>query len=326
MAIIQETEIGINKEILLKMYRDMYLIRVFEETLYYLFLKRNMPGTMHQYTGQEAIAVGFCHSLRKEDYITSTHRGHGHCLAKGANLNEVMAEIFSKKTGCNHGMGGSMHLADYDTGILGANGIVGGGIPIATGAGLSIDLRGTDQVVVCFFGEGAANTGAFHEGINLAAVWDLPVIFVCENNLYQVSTHISQTMKIPNVAHRAEGYGIKGIVVDGNDVIEVNRIAEEVITMARGGKGPTLVECMTYRYKGHSRFEPGNYRPNGELSYWQERDPLKVFRVQVHKHIREEELTAIEKDVKEKIEESILYAEEGPDINPEDISAMVWSI
>ncbi|MCL5102993.1 MAG: thiamine pyrophosphate-dependent dehydrogenase E1 component subunit alpha [Armatimonadetes bacterium] len=320
-----DTRSSVDKAKLLQVYRGMYLIRAFEETIYRLFLTRSMPGTIHQYNGQEAVAVGFCESLRPDDYITSTHRGHGHCLAKGAKLNEVMAEIFSKQTGCCRGMGGSMHLADFDAGILGANGIVGGGIPIATGAGLSIALRGTEQVAVCFFGEGASNTGSFHEGINMAAILNLPVIFVCENNLYQVSLHMSRAMKPRQVAHRADAYGIPGVVADGNDVLEVMQVAQEAISTARRGGGPTLVECMTYRHRGHSRFEPGNYRPKEEVAEWMERDPLKVFRSRTGGFIAEGELASIEQRIDEEMEQAVAYADASPDVDSDEFSRMVYA-
>lgn len=318
--------VPMGKDGLLRMYRGMYIIRHFEETLYYLFLNRSMPGTMHQYTGQEAIAIGFCESLKAEDYITSTHRGHGHCLAKGANLNEVMAEMFSKKTGCCRGMGGSMHLADFEVGILGANGIVGGGIPIAVGAALSIDNKGSDQVVVCFFGEGASNTGSFHEGINMAAIWKLPVIFVCENNLYAVSDHVRDTMKVEHVADRASAYGIPGETIDGNDVLVVYEHARRAIARARQGNGPMMIECMTYRHRGHSRFEPAHYRPKEEVSAWLARDPLKVFREHtvVENDITEKELQAIEEEVKKQMEAAVAYAEQSPEIDPGEIIPMVY--
>jgi len=319
--------VSLEKEKLLQIYRSMYLIRAFEEILYYLFLNRSMPGTMHQYTGQEAVAVGFWRNLREDDYITSTHRGHGHCLAKGVNLNEVMAEMFSKRTGCCHGMGGSMHLADFNVGILGANGIVGGGIPIAVGAGISINLRGTGGVVICFFGEGATNTGAFHEGVNLAAVWSLPVVFVCENNLYQVSMRMNETMRVKRICDRAAAYGIPGVRVDGNDVLKVDEVAKKTIAKARSGKGPILVECMTYRHRGHSRFEPAHYRSKEELASWLERDPLKVFRRRLlpASNITEEELVSIEKEVKEAMDRAVSYAEGSPEVDTAMIESMVYA-
>jgi len=225
------------KTLALTLYRQMVQIRRFEEELFRLFLKRPMPGSMHQYIGQEAVAVGVCAHLAKEDYVTSTHRGHGHCIAKGVEIKAIMAEMFAKKTGCCKGMGGSMHIADFGVGMLGANAIVGAGIPIATGAGWSCKARYPGRVSVAFFGEGAANEGAFHEGINLAAVWRLPVVFVCENNLYNFSVHYKKTMLLDNVADRAAAYGIPGQVVDGMDLLAVYGAAGEAIKRARQGDG-----------------------------------------------------------------------------------------
>ena len=210
----------VEKEQAFSLYQQMVRIRRFEEELYQLFLKRPMPGSMHQYIGEEAVAVGVCAHLTREDYVTSTHRGHGHCIAKGVDLNAIMAEMFAKKTGCCKGLGGSMHIADFSVGMLGANGIVGAGIPIATGAGWACQLRYPGRVSVVFFGEGAANEGAFHEGLNLASVWNLPVVFVCENNLYNFSVHYKKTMVLDNVADRAVAYGIPGRVVDGMDLVD----------------------------------------------------------------------------------------------------------
>ncbi|MDH5532610.1 MAG: thiamine pyrophosphate-dependent dehydrogenase E1 component subunit alpha, partial [Candidatus Bathyarchaeota archaeon] len=236
---------------MIEVYRKMLEIRRFEEKVYDLYGENLVPGTIHLYAGQEAVAAGVCANLRSDDYITSTHRGHGHCIAKGAQLKRVMAEILGKKTGYCSGKGGSMHIADFSIGMLGATAVVGAGLPIAAGAGLSIRLRKTDQVVACFFGEGASNQGTFHEGINMAAIWKLPVLFVCENNLYAMGTRQSIVMAIENVADRATAYGIPGVVVDGNDVMAVYEAAREAVERARSGKGPTLMECKTYRHKGH---------------------------------------------------------------------------
>ena len=256
----------------------MVEIRRFEEKLYHLFSTRDMPGSMHQYNGEEAVAVGVCAHLSASDYITSTHRGHGHCIAKGADIRAVMAEMFAKSTGCCRGMGGSMHIADFSVGMLGANGIVAAGIPIAVGAGLTCQVKGEGRVSVAFFGDGAANEGAFHEAVNLAAVWRLPVVFVCENNVYGFSTHYRRVMLLENIADRASAYGIPGVVVDGMDLRGVHAAAGEAIRRARGGEGPTLLECKTYRYMGHSRFEPSSYRTKEELVEWKKRDPIALFR------------------------------------------------
>lgn len=307
------------KDTLVRMYKKMYEIRSFEKELYRLFLAGSMPGTVHQYTGQEAVAVGVCENLRKNDYLVSTHRGHGHYIAKGGSLNKMMAEMFAKKTGCCKGMGGSMHLTDISVGILGSTAIVGSGIPIATGAALSSKLRGTGQITVCFFGDGAANTGAFHEGINLASVWRLPVIFICENNLYGFSTPFRRTSLIENIADRASSYGIPGIVVDGNDVLAVYKVAKEAIGKTRE-EGPTLIECKTYRYRGHSRFEPAKYRPKKEIEEWQKKDPILRFKSRLtNLGIPENKIESIEKKVQATIKDSVEFAKRSPDVKPQEI-------
>ena len=250
---------------LVKLYRRMLLIRRYEDHLYRLFLQGLVPGTLHQCQGQEAVAVGVCAALRVDDVIFSTHRPVGHLLAKGASIAAITAEIWGKATGCAGGKGGQMHLVDVAVGAMPSNAIVGANIPIATGAAIGFRLRGLDRVAVSFFGDGAANIGTFHEGINLAAVRKAPVVFVCENNLYAASTHMSLTTGITDIADRAKGYGIPGAVVDGMDVIAVYRSAAEAVRRARAGEGPTLLEYKTYRYPGHSRGDPGNYRNRQEM-------------------------------------------------------------
>ena len=298
----------------------MVEIRAFEEKLYYLFSTRDMPGSMHQYNGEEAVAAGVCAHLSAHDYITSTHRGHGHCIAKGADLNAVMAEMFAKTTGCCRGMGGSMHIADFSKGMLGANGIVAAGIPIAVGAGLSCQVQGRGHVAVAFFGDGAANEGAFHEAVNLAAVWKLPVVFACENNVYGFSTHYRQTMAVDDIAVRAGAYGIPGAIVDGMDLLAVYDAAGEAVGRARAGEGPTLLEFKTYRYRGHSRFEPSTYRSKDELAEWKLRDPLASFRTVLLSNLgaTEAEVAGIETAVAAAIEESVRFSEQSPDPEPDD--------
>lgn len=316
-----------NKDKLIRMYRRMQEIRIFEEKLYYLFLNRSMPGTIHQCVGQEAVAVGVCENLQKDDYITTTHRGHGHYIAKGGSLKELMAEMFAKKTGCCKGMGGSMHIAKLSVGILGTGGIVGAGVPIATGAALSAKLKGTKQVVACFFGDGAVNTGAFHEGVNLAAIWRLPIIFVCENNLYAFSTPINQTTLVKNLADRASGYGIPGIVVNGNDILAVHKFAQGAIQRARIGQGPTFIECKTYRHKGHARFDPAKYRPDEEIKEWLDKDPVLRFKNYLVRLgiLTNEEVGDIEEEVKKEIEEAAMFAEESPDPEPTDFLRYIYA-
>ena len=314
-------------EKLIEMYRKMLEIRQFEEKVYELYGQNLVPGTIHLYAGQEAVAVGVCANLRKEDYIVSTHRGHGHCIAKGADLKRVMAEILGKKTGYCRGKGGSMHIADFSIGILGATGVVGAGIPIAVGAGLSIKLRGTDQVVACFFGDGASNQGTFHEGINMAAIWKLPVLFVCENNLYAMGTRQSRAMLIENISERAAAYGIPGVTVDGNDVLAVYEAAKEAVERAKRGEGPTLIECKTYRHKGHSRMDPATYRSKEEVEYWLRKDPIPRFRDRLLEMgiLTEGEAKKIEEEVLREIEEAVKFALESPYPEPEEALKDVYA-
>lgn len=298
-----------DRELYLAMYRKMVLIRTFEDRLYFLFLNTPMPGTMHQYNGQEAVATGVCSALRNDDFITSTHRGHGHALAKGADLKGAMAEMFARDTGVCRGMGGSMHIADFRVGMLGANGIVGGGLPIAAGAALAAQLRGTDQVAVAFMGDGAANEGSFHESVNLAAVWKLPVVFVIENNLYAYSVRVSEAFPTEHIATRAAAYGIPGKIVDGQDVLAVYDASRLSVERARAGSGPSLIECKTYRYKGHARFDPATYRPKAEEE-WKKRDPIKLWAARLNESgmAGEEELQAIHLAVRKEVDEAVDFA------------------
>ena len=292
------------------LYAAMYRIRRFEEEVFEFYKRGLMPGLAHLYIGEEAVAVGACAALRKDDYICSTHRGHGHLIARGADTNKMMAEILGKVTGYCRGKGGSMHIMDKSLGILGANGIVGGGIPMATGAGYSCKYRGTDQVSVCFFGDGASNEGTFHESINMAAAWDLPVIYIIENNHYGISVDIDRVTKEHDLSKRAMGYGIEGITIDGNDVELVRDTVAHAVEKARQGGGPTLIECKTYRQHGHNGNDPGAYRKEGELDYWKSRDPLKLFKAKGY--LSEEELSAIEKEIDEEIRLACKFAEESP--------------
>ena len=268
----------IEKEKLIDMYRTMLRIRTFEERVSKEFAAGNIPGFVHLYIGEEAAATGTCANLRPDDYITSTHRGHGHLIAKGGKTEQMMAELYGKETGYCKGKGGSMHIADTEIGILGANGIVGGGIPVAGGAAISAQMRGKDQVVICFLGDGASNRGTFHEGINMAACWDLPIVYVIENNMYAEKTRISDTCRLPNVSDRASAYGIPNVTVDGNDVIAVYEAVSEAIARARKGEGPTLVECKTYRWHGHYEGDAQTYKPKEEVEEWMQKDPIVTFR------------------------------------------------
>ncbi len=315
-----------SQEQLLKMYQVMVTIRHFEDRLYQLFLQGLVPGTLHQYQGQEAVAVGVCSALKHDDIIFSTHRPVGHGIAKGMTLRSIAAELMGKADGCAGGKGGQMHLTDISVGMMPSNAIVGANIPIATGAALGFKLRGEERVSVSFFGDGAANIGAFHEGINLAAVKNAPVVFICENNMYAASTHISLTMKIENIADRAASYGIPGKVVDGMDVIAVREITQQAVDRARLGNGPTLIEAKTYRFMGHSRGDPGKYRAKDELDTWQSRDPIPGYRSYlIEEGIVTQTLELIEKSVDEEIEDAVKYALAAPDPDPSDTYSHVYA-
>ena len=300
----------IEEKTLTYLFEKMLEIRRFEEKVWDLFGRNLIPGTLHLYIGEEATAVGVCANLRDNDYITSTHRGHGHCIAKGARVDKMMAELLGKRTGYCKGKGGSMHVADARVGILGATAVVGSGIPIAVGAGLSCKLRKTDQVVACFFGDGASNNGTFHESLNMAAIWKLPVIFVCENNLYAMGTRISNVTAIGNIAQRAIAYGIPGLTVDGNDAVAVFQAAREAVDIARKGEGPTLLECQTYRHKGHSRFDPAKYRPEEEVEEWMKKDPIMRLRKMLTEEqiMSEEEAGEIDKRIIAEVEQAAEFA------------------
>jgi len=317
----------LEKSKLTEMYRKMLEIRLFEEKVFELYGQNLVPGTIHLYTGEEAVAVGICANLRQDDYIVSTHRGHGHCIAKGARLDKIMAEILGKKTGYCKGKGGSMHIADFNIGMLGATAVVGAGIPIATGAGLSIKLRGTDQVTTCFFGDGASNQGTFHEGINMAAVWKLPVLFVCENNFYAMGTHQTRVMLIENIAKRAVAYGIPSVSVDGNDVVAVYEAAQDAVKRARSGGGPMLIECKTYRHKGHSRFDPATYRQKEEVEEWLSKDPVQRLKRRLLEQgdISDEEVRQIEEEVADAVEAAVKFAMDSSYPAPEEALEDVYA-
>jgi pyruvate dehydrogenase E1 component alpha subunit len=296
------------------MYERMRLIRAFEDRVAELFGQGLLPGFVHLYAGEEAIAVGVCAHLTDRDYITSTHRGHGHCIAKGVDIKEMMAELFGKATGCCKGKGGSMHIADVSKGMLGANGIVGGGGPLACGSALSAKVLGKDSVTVCFFGDGAAEQGTMHESMNLAAIWKLPVIFVCENNLYAESTPWYYHCAAKDISDRATAYGMPGVLVDGTDVFAVYEAAGEAIARARRGEGPTLIEARAFRYYGHFQGDPLTYRTPEEEEEYRRKDPIEQFRRRVVERnlVTEEELEAIDVQAKEAIEEAIRFAEASP--------------
>ena len=304
----------------IEMLRSMQTIRRFEERASDDYQAGAIYGVVHCYIGEEAVAVGVCAALNSNDQIISTHRGHGHCLAKGADLNRMMAELYGRQTGYCKGKGGSMHIADFSIGMLGANGIVAGGIPIVTGAGLAAQLEGKGRVAVSFFGDGASNAGPFHESINIAATWKLPMLYVCENNLYSAGTTAAETLALSDVAARAAGYGIPGVVVDGNDVMAVYEAAEAAVSRARAGQGPTLIECKTYRWRGHTE-RPGQEdpRPKEEIEEWQRRDPINRFATSLMEHgiLTEEAWQKMDAEILAAIEDAVRFSEESPFPEPE---------
>lgn len=295
----------------LNLYDTMVTIREFETLASKLMANGRLPGFIHLSIGQEAVAAGVCSVLRRDDYLASTHRGHGHCIAKGGEVPRMMAELFGRRDGYGKGRVGSMHIADPDLGILGANAIVGGGIPMAVGAAYSSLARGSDQAAVSFFGEGAMAEGAFHESVNLAAVWGLPIVFVCENNLYAEHTHVSVHLKSEDISSFAAPYGISGVSVDGNDALAVQEAASQAVTRARAGDGPTLLECKTYRWHGHFEGDPQHYRTEEEVDEWKLRDPLKSLRERLlgDGSAGEEELAALEQRIEKLVQEAADSAE-----------------
>jgi TPP-dependent pyruvate/acetoin dehydrogenase alpha subunit len=316
-----------SRDLLLDLYERMVLIRQFEERVKLLFLEGQMPGTIHQSQGQEASAVGVCMALNDDDYITSTHRPHGHALAKGLTSDEMMIELFGKATGCCKGKGGSMHVGNIEKGMIPAIAIVGGGIPVAAGMGLALKMQKRSQVVACFFGDGAANEGAFHEGVNLASIWSLPVLFVCENNLYGASTHVNKVMRVERVAQRAAAYGIRGETVDGNDVLAVYEATHKAAEECRNGQGPVLLELLTYRRVGHSRRDPNHYQAKEEQEYWLNRDPIVLFRNWLVEDwdTGSAELDGIDARVDAIIEASVEAGRSAPEPTPDDLMTDVFA-
>ncbi|MEW6439403.1 MAG: thiamine pyrophosphate-dependent dehydrogenase E1 component subunit alpha [bacterium] len=316
-------------EKMIGMYTTMLRIRRFEEKIEELVLLARISGFVHLSIGQEAVAAGVCGNLEASDYITSTHRGHGHVIAKGADVRLMMAELFAKRTGYCKGKGGSMHIADLDLGILGANGIVGGGPPIAVGAALASWYRGARNVCACFFGDGASNQGTTHEAMNLASVWRLPVVFVAENNRFGEFTRQADHQRVESVADRAAGYDIPGVVVDGNDALAVYEAAAEAIARAREGKGPTLLECKTYRIKGHFVGDGESYRQPEEVRQWKapDRDPISRFEKKLveMKILTEKKVEQLKGSVQSEIEEAVRFAEESPEPDLGDLLQDVYA-
>lgn len=319
---------SLSRETLLPLYRCMYRIRAFEERIQVVYRSGVMPGFVHLYIGEEAVAAGVCAHLRTDDYVTSTHRGHGHAVAKGVPLGELFAEIWGQTRGSNGGRGGSMHIYDPDCGFLGTNGIVAANIPIASGAALAAALKGDGQVAVSFFGDGAVNNAAFHEGINLAGAWNLPVVFVCENNLYATETPFAKVTRNTSVASRGAAYGIPGVVVGGNDVLAVYEAAATAVSRARKGDGPTLIECTTYRPVGHFEGDPGvGYRTREEIEEWKGRDPIQRLRehLQAEELATTEELAEIVREVDAEVEAAYQFAKDSPEADPATVTQFVYT-
>ena len=317
----------VSNEQMIDFFKTMKRIRTFEEQAGLLSAGNKIPGTVHLSIGQEAIAAGVCANLTDADYITSTHRGHGHLIAKGGDPKFMMAELFGKQTGYCKGKGGSMHIADMDLGMLGANGIVGGGPPIAAGAGLSAQYKGTDAVSICFFGDGASNQGTTHEAMNLAACWKLPVVFVVENNQFGEFTHQSKHQTVEDIADRAAAYNIPGIIVDGNDVLAVYEAAYEAVALARKGGGPSLVECKTYRMRGHFEGDPMTYRDESLTREWEEKDPILLFEKKLLKSkvLTQPDLDAMIPGIEKEIEEAVEFADQSPFPDPSELMTDVYS-
>jgi len=316
----------IGRDKLLDMYYRMFLIRRFEEKVVELYRAGEIPGIAHGYVGQEAVAVGVCSALRRDDYILSTHRGHGHSLAKGIEAKHLMAELMGKKTGVCKGIGGSMHSTEPDVGVIFSSAIVGGNIPIAVGVALAMKMQRRDNVVVSFFGDGATNTGAFHEALNLASIWKLPVIFVCENNYYAISMHVSRSVAAREIVDRAIAYGMPGKVVDGNDVIAVYEVALEAVERARGGGGPTFIEARTYRWLDHGMYYLGPYRPKEEVEAWKQKCPIRRLKERLLSEgiATEEELKVVEARVEREIEEAVEFARRSEEPDLEFVKQFVY--
>jgi pyruvate dehydrogenase E1 component alpha subunit len=307
--------------------RKMQLIRRFEETAEESYIRGLVHGTMHLSIGQEASAVGICSALSPTDYMTSTHRGHGHCIGKGADVKRMLAEFFGREDGYCRGRGGSMHIADPSTGNLGANGIVGGGLPIAVGAALAAKRLGEGRVVVCFFGDGANNEGAFHESLNMASIWKLPVVFVCENNKYGMSTPVTRSTSVKNISDRAAAYSMPGVTVDGNRFADVAEAAHLAVERARRGEGPTLIETLTYRIRGHSKSDRNRYRTKEEIESWQKRDPIQLFENDLVAFglIGAEEIAAVHAEVETEIASAMDFAKASPAPSPADLTRYVYT-
>jgi pyruvate dehydrogenase E1 component alpha subunit len=316
----------VDQKLLLTYYKKMLELRLFELKVQELYRNGRLPGFVHLYVGEEAVAVGVCSNLEAPDLVFSTHRGHGHALAKGVPADIVLAELWGKATGSSGGRGGSMHMYAPEYGFMGTNGIVGAPIPLATGAALSAKLRKKGQVVVTFFGEGAVNSGSFHEAVNLGSVWDLPVVYVCENNLYATEMAFKRATKNTSVANRAAAYGMLGVEVDGQDVVAVHEAAQQAVRRAREGQGPTLIECKTYRYVGHHEGDPGtDYRTRDEVQQWKANDPVKLARkLLLSLGVDESKLQAADLEIEQLIDRAVEFAEKSPEPSADSVGEHVF--
>jgi len=317
----------IPKAMLLSLYETMVRQRMLEEEVVDLYKKGLIPGLAHPYIGQEAVAAGVCAALEKDDLIVSNHRGHGHSIAKGVPERAILSELMGKDAGMCLGLGGSMHSTDLNCGVVFSTAIVGGGIPLSVGVALALEMDKKTNCVVCFFGDGATNTGAFHEGLNLAAIWKLPVVFVCENNRYAVSVPVTKSTSAP-IAQRSQAYGIPGRLVDGMNVLDVYTAALEAVSRAKKADGPSLLECETYRYRGHGVYDSGlDYRPQEEINEWMKRDPIQSFarKLTTEKTTTIDELEAIRSKVKSTLEEAVRFAQERPYPSEDILTRHVWA-
>jgi len=320
-------ELDLTQDDLKTMYRTMVKIRKFEEMADHLYAMGKVHGTMHLSAGQEGVAVGTGSVMRPEDYLLNHHRGHGHFIASGADVNKMMAEFLGKETGYCHGRGGSMHIADVNANNLGANGLVGGGIELAAGVGLAIQMKGTDQVVLAIFGDGAANLGIFHESLNMSSIWDLPVVYLCENNHYAMSAEVTRVSSKVPFRERAKAHDIPGYFIDGNDVLAVYAIMKQAVSHARSRKGPVFVETETYRYFGHSKSDRNLYRSKEEIEEWKERDPIGRFEQLLLKAkvITEKDVRNIYEEMEQVIQEAVEFAENSPEPNVENVTEWVYA-
>jgi TPP-dependent pyruvate/acetoin dehydrogenase alpha subunit len=316
----------LTKEQMKKIYYQMFSSRTFEERVNEMFMKGLIHGTTHLAVGEEATAAGGINALRPDDYIMSCHRGHAHCIAKGADVKRMMCELLGKKEGFCKGLGGSMHIVDISVGNFGANGVIGPAIPMATGVALAIKKDKSDKVILDYFGDGTSNSGLFHEALNMAALWKLPIIYLCENNLYGMSTPVSKSVSVPDIAIRAKAYGIPGVIVDGTDVLAVMDVVAEAAERARKGEGPTLIEAKTYRYLGHSKSDKRAYRTREEEAEWKAKDPIKSFGNYMLEHgITQEEIDDLRATVERECEEAVEYAQAAETITLEEAKKLVFA-